>query len=65
MDFFLFVTEEGFYGYKVGGVYQEFHPGYDGFVLMNGEEAEFWAKEIYCRLIGQSDGVEFPELYIV
>lgn len=37
--------------YKVGSVYQEYHPDKEGFEPMTYEEASFLAKVIYERLL--------------
>lgn len=41
----------GGYGYRVGGVYQEFDPELDGFVLMDRERAEYLAAGVLERLL--------------
>lgn len=46
----IFEVIGGGYGYKVGGVYQEFHPSKEGFVPMTFEEANFFANEVLNRI---------------
>lgn len=49
MEIEIFKTHEG-YGYKVGQVYQEFHPDKEGFISMTYEEAQIKALEVKNRL---------------
>jgi hypothetical protein len=51
----IFKTENG-YGYKVGGIYQEYDPDLDGFVEMTEERALECANVIFERL--QSSFIE-------
>lgn len=44
---------EGGFGYRVGGVYQEFHPNKEGLVPMTQEEAETLAAEVLQRLTAE------------
>lgn len=46
----VFEIEEGRYGYRVGGVYQEWTPGTDGYVPMTKEQAEQFAAEVAARI---------------
>jgi hypothetical protein len=50
MEIEIFETADGF-GYRVGGVYQEFDPDLDGFVPMTRARAEECAEIIRQRLI--------------
>lgn len=46
----IFEVAPGQWAYRVGGVYQEWHPEKDGFVPMTQAEAEFCAMAVAERL---------------
>ncbi len=50
MDTEVFEVAPGQWGYRVGGVYQEWTPGADGFVPMTKEQAEQFAAEVAARM---------------
>lgn len=49
MDVEIFEHKDGF-GYRVGGVYQEYDPEYEGFVSMTRDRAEEMANLVKARL---------------
>ena len=49
MEIEIFEHENGF-GYRVGSVYQEYDPEFDGFVSMTRERAEEMAQVVKARL---------------
>lgn len=51
MDVEVFEVEPGRWGYRVGGVYQEWYPDYDGFVPMSRDEATRCAAIVAARLL--------------
>lgn len=50
MDIDVFEVEPGRWGYRVGGVYQEWHPEQDGFVPMDEAEARRCAEIVAARM---------------
>lgn len=50
MEIEIFEVEPGRFGYRVGGVYQEWHPDFDGFVAMSRETAEQQAGIVAARM---------------
>lgn len=52
MEIEIFEHENGF-GYRVGNVYQEYDPEYEGFIPMTRERAEESAREVEKRLFFQ------------
>ena len=46
----VFQISENSWGYRVGGIYQEFHPEKDGFVPMTEEEARNLALVVQARI---------------
>lgn len=50
MEIEVFEVEPGRWGYRVGGVYQEWHPDFGGYVPMRREEAEAQAAIVAERL---------------
>lgn len=52
MEIEIFEVEAGRYGYRVGGVYQEWHPEREGFVAMTEEEARRCAEIVAARMQG-------------
>jgi len=50
MDIEIFEVEPGRWGYRVGGVYQEWHPDQPGFVAMSQADATACAAVVAERL---------------
>lgn len=50
MEIEIFEVDTDGYGYRVGNVYQEYHPDFSGFVKMTREEAEELANALLVRL---------------
>lgn len=50
MDIAVFEIEPGRWGYRVGGVYQEWHPERDGYVAMSEAEARQLAEVVAARM---------------
>ena len=53
MDIEIFEVEAGQWAYRVGGVYQEWHPDEPGFVPMSEAEATACAAIVAARLAGE------------
>lgn len=51
MEIEVFEVEPGRWAYRVGGVYQEWHPDKDGFIPMTQMEAEFLSTVVAARLV--------------
>ena len=52
MEIDIFELEPGRWGYRVGSVYQEWHPDRDGYVAMSQAEAEQCAAVVAARMAG-------------
>lgn len=50
MEIEIFEVQPGAYGYRVGNVFQEWHPDYPGYIPMSKEEAEVLANAVKTRL---------------
>lgn len=51
MDIEVFEVRPGQWAYRVGGVYQEWHPDYAGFVPMSESEATACANVVLQRIL--------------